>query len=478
MKKPFIAFSIACACATGLFAGDVTRQDDTQWNEDWFKSIGTGATKADTKSTNGSWTFPTEGVTFENSKMVLDLDDDASVSFGIENAATESGTVVEVKANAVFYPILPADLQGASMTDAKVGFAVVKESEGCFYYGWAGSSWTKLEALDEVSDTTAPTDLLITLTYWGASPTAVFTVGGKTASIALTATANPTGVKIAGCGTVSAIDGNYGYSVAKIDDTKYATFAAAVAAAVTGNKVEVVRATTENVTVKTKGIEIADNGNASGIISTQGEDVTVDIKPTAEEFTTEDQSITVKGQSGTYTIPVTAGAGANIVLPWTNKEIVATPSETQNGTTITIRTKDSIVTAALEGKTIAVNDNFRAFLTANAKTPYEAADANEDDIGDALKGAGNNTLPLWQDYVLGIKPTDSVKPVTIPTGDIDTEKITLAIPAIDTTKYSGDYNITYKVDETTCTGPSAIKVPLTKTATYQMKIVLTPKDND
>lgn len=477
MKKPFIAFSIACACATGAFAGDVTRQDDTQWNEDWFKSIGTGATKADTKSTNGSWTFPTEGVTFENSKMVLDLDDDASVSFGIANEATESGTVVEVKANAVFYPILAADLQGASMTDAKVGFAVVKESEGCFYYGWAGSSWTKLEALDEVSETTATTDLLITLTYWGASPTAAFTVGGKTASIALTATANQTGVKIAGCGTVSAIDGNYGYSVAKIDDTKYATFAAAVAAAVTGNKVEVVRATAEDVTVTKSGIEIADNGNASGIISTQG-DVTVDIKPTADEFKTEDVTITTKGQSGTYTIPVTAGEGANIVLPWTNKEIVATPSETPNGTTITIRTKDSIVTEALGDTKIAVNDNFRAFLTANAKTPYEAAGANAKDIGDALKDAGDNTLPLWQDYVLGIEPATPVTPVTIPTGDIDAENITLAIPAIDTTKYSGDYDVTYKVGETTCSGPSAIKVPLTETATYQMKIVLTPKDND
>ena len=73
---------------------------------------------------------------------------------------------------------------------------------------------------------------------------------------------------------------------------------------------------------------------------------------------------------------------------------------------------------------------------------------------------------------MGIDKTVSVAPVTIPTGDTDGEKITLAIPAVDPKNYSGDYDITYKVGDETYT-PQTIKIPL-DTGTYSIKAIFTP----
>ena len=101
-----------------------------------------------------------------------------------------------------------------------------------------------------------------------------------------------------------------------------------------------------------------------------------------------------------------------------------------------------------------------------------------------METVGENKLPLWQDYALGIDKDTSVAPVTTPTGDTDEDNITLAIPAIDKNKYSGGYTISYQVlkgDETvqsekdTDDDPSAIKIPLTSgTGTYKIKAVFTP----
>ena len=106
----------------------------------------------------------------------------------------------------------------------------------------------------------------------------------------------------------------------------------------------------------------------------------------------------------------------------------------------------------------------------------------ENKLAAALEKPGVNTLPLWQDYALGIDPTNSVAPVTKPAGDTDPENITLAIPAIDTTKYSKDYDISYQVMKDTASDPvktvpdpSAILIPLSNgTGTYMIKAVFTP----
>ena len=122
-------------------------------------------------------------------------------------------------------------------------------------------------------------------------------------------------------------------------------------------------------------------------------------------------------------------------------------------------------------------NSLRAFLERNGVEAYTADNATADGITAALKTIPENAngLALWQDYALGVDKDTSVAPVTIPTGDIDDGNITLAIPAVDPAKYSGDYGITYKVGETVAPdAPQSIKVPL-GTGTYSIKAVFTPK---
>ena len=122
-------------------------------------------------------------------------------------------------------------------------------------------------------------------------------------------------------------------------------------------------------------------------------------------------------------------------------------------------------------------NSLRAFLERNGVTEYQNENATAEGITDALKTTPEdaNGLALWQDYALGVDKDTSVAPVTIPTGDDDLNKITLAIPAVNPSKYSKDYEITYKVDENDAEGaPQSIKIPL-GTGTYSIKAVFTPK---
>ena len=131
MKKPFIAFSIACACATGAFADHGTNE---QWQDPWFTGIGANATASSLDPTGGSWEPLPEGATIENKKLVLDLDDGAAATFTVSAAAGDTDTIVEVKAKAVFYPLLAADLQTTDLPDgAKAAFAVVKDGDALSY---------------------------------------------------------------------------------------------------------------------------------------------------------------------------------------------------------------------------------------------------------------------------------------------------------------------------------------------------------
>ena len=128
-----------------------------------------------------------------------------------------------------------------------------------------------------------------------------------------------------------------------------------------------------------------------------------------------------------------------------------------------------------DGKLYKNYDSLRKFLEKNKVEGYTNDNANAESVSNALETTGVNSLKLWQDYALGIDVGTSVAPVTTPAGDTDEDNITLAIPAVDQTKYSGDYDITYKVGtETAESNPQAIKVPL-KTGTYSIKAIFTPK---
>ena len=136
-------------------------------------------------------------------------------------------------------------------------------------------------------------------------------------------------------------------------------------------------------------------------------------------------------------------------------------------------------TAPDGSKALSANETkLREFLNNYANEAYADAHATSASMATALQANGDNGIPLWESYALGIAPTNSVAPVTAPAGDPSTTQITLAIPAINTSNYSGDYDVTYQaVGETSgasTADPQSIAVPL-GTGTYTIKATLTPK---
>ena len=125
-------------------------------------------------------------------------------------------------------------------------------------------------------------------------------------------------------------------------------------------------------------------------------------------------------------------------------------------------------------------NSLREFLERNGVTEYQNENAEASDITKALNTeSGTNNLKLWQDYALGVDKDTPVAPVTIPTGDTNPNKITLAIPAVVAATPSGDYVITYQVTYGTTSvdqeGPGKILIPLENgTGTYTIKAVFDP----
>jgi len=367
---------------------------------------------------------------------------------------------------------------------AQVAFAVSTNA----YNVWNGSGWVALDEVPAGVEDATTTNLTVELSYQGTNTKrkARFTVGGTilklrsdgvTEWIELETTANNfTGLGINGSGTIAKADAEVMLGIAEYDGIKYGTLQEAVNVAAAdetkGKAVDVLRPTSENINL-TNNVVIADGGNIKGTI-TVPEGKEVDVVPNKEEFSNP-ETTTVAGTSGTYSIPVKVSGGTvNVVLPPTmsNKEIVGEPVRDGGAIKVTIQTATEVLAdVKFDGKSLT-NDvaKLRKFLEENATTTnaYVAADANATDIRAALAANGENKIPLYQSYALGIESTASVAPVS---NDPAESGITLSIPTIDPAKYSGDYTIRYKVGNGAAqVSPSGITVPLT-TGSHAVKIV-------
>ena len=129
-------------------------------------------------------------------------------------------------------------------------------------------------------------------------------------------------------------------------------------------------------------------------------------------------------------------------------------------------------------------NSLRDFLERHGVAAY-TGDSGYVAIAQEMNGVptgSKNNLPLWEDYVMGIEPTDSVTPEYTPSADKDTANFSLQVPALGEAikdhKPSGDYAIKYKINQNesvTMPDTGIIPVALPAAATdYNVSIVLEP----
>ena len=470
MKKPLVFVAAAFACALALRA-------DFNYSS-WFSAIGEGASStADLKPMNGSWSLTAEGeVSYaSNSGLVFDLDDNESIAFtATDGTAPDTNTVTQVTVEGVFVPVLLSDLPTqAEMNsrNAQVGFVVAINGTATNFYAWCGGeNWVKLSNANVVPDTENVTEVVATFNYTSSSASyASFAVvnnvladDSSNTSFAITSTAATNrciaGFSCYGSGTLVAASGSVGIGVASVDNVKYGSLAdAATSAGTTAKTINVLRETSENVSLASdSNITISDpNGLATGTITVPS-GTTVKVDTTVAQLN--------PATNGVYSIPLKTSGGTVVVnLPTgvAQYKEVATSNVTESAINVTLQTKSSIVLGTKPDGTKALGANetkLRNFLNTYANAAYAAADATSETLATALNANGANGLKLYQSYALGIAPTDSVKPVAMPKDESATG-ITLYIPALTNAVRSGDYNITYKVGETTVT-PGAVTIPL------------------
>ena len=499
MKKPLIVASVVCACA---FAANASF-------DSWFTGINTGATTANNlNASSGTWTFDTTHGDFEvnNDVLEFDLDEGYAVAYNVDaTVAPDTNTVTTVTVSGVFTPVKSAELPDQNTMngrDAQVGFVICDTGSATSYYAWVGGvNWIALSNANVTPDTTGTTKLIVAFDYShrdGNANYVTFSIekngtayalaalvdGNSVTRFTMTSTqgaalSQVAGISCYGSGSLSAADGDVEIGVAEVNGVKYASLADANTAATGGGTILVDRRTTETVTLSS-GVTISDPGkNASGATLTLPDNATVTVIATADEAN--------NGVSGSCAVPLnfSAGSGAtvNITLPGTiatTKEVVpGSVNVSGNTATYSIQTLASILTAANPGGNKALSANvskLRTFIAADEALVAvdAAADVTTASIQTALQANGSNGIPKWESYVLGIAPTASIKPVPAPAGDTDTDAITLAIPAISTSNYSGDYGVGFKVGTGTVqSDPAAIKVPLA-TGTSAISVVLTP----
>ena len=497
MKKPLVFVAAACVGALALHA-DFTYSD-------WFRAIGDGVTTTNNlMSVNGSWAAFSGDVSW-NSGLVFDLEDNQSLTFtATQGTEPDTNTVTKVVVNGVFSPAFCLELPSQSdmnARNAQVGFVVAFDGSATNFYAWTGGeSWFKISNQDAPPDVENAMTLEATFAYTNSSTSYVsfairrnssetsvayvLTNDSQASTFPITSTAANSrrlaGFSCYGSGLLASADGSVGLSVATLSDgVKYGSIADAVAAAGTSaTTVTVVRATSENAAIPSgSNITISDPGEkATGTITVHS-GTTVKVDTTVAQFD--------PATNGVYTIPLKTSGGTVVVnLPTDVAQYkeVASNVVTASGIDVAIHTRSDIVTATAPDGTKALSKNetkLREFLNTYANAEYVASNATSATLATALQASGGNGIPLWESYVLGIAPTDSIAPVTAPAGDTDANNITLAIPAIDPANYSGDYSVLYQVVGTSgsvaeTNSPHAVKVPLT-TGTYTIKATLTPQ---
>ena len=437
----------------------------------------------------GEWTVP-EGTDLSKvdgkNAFEFETQDESLMTLSVTAAPADTNTIVKLEMEVSVADV--GDLMATLPAGAQTAFAVSTNA----YNAWNGSAWVALDEVPSGIDDSQTTNLVVEIKYQGnvsAHKRAVrFSIGGTALHVRTngsewvelaTAANNLAALKVSGSGTFAKADASVMLGIAEYDGVKYGTLAAAVEEAEkdVSKPIEVLRETNESVELP-NGAKIADNGKIKGEI-TVPEGSTIEVQPEAAEFVSTTGAAV--GTSGSYTIPVNVSGGTvNVKLPdsMSNKEIVGTPSHSGTTVSFEIRTASSVLAAANPtGLTAApTNDiaKLRTYLAAHTNDAYIAANASGETIKAALEATRENGLKLYQSYALGIEPTTPVKPVTV-ANDSANDGITLAIPLIDTTKYSGDYNVTYKVgNEAAQSSPSAIKIPLA-TGSYSVKIVLSDK---
>lgn len=479
MKKTVLTLAVACACATFALADD-NAAPAYKWQANWFDSIGSGATIDDMKSTNGSWSGLT-GATVSGGALTVELDDtDDPASFAVTaGMAADTNTVTKIETTITFTKALADDLP-KSVT-AQFALAAV-DAETDYYALWTGSEWKALAGDAMPGDEAVAVKFEIDYKVASAKKLRVWiggvqmNVGGVT-DIPLTSDGTQiAGFSVTGCGTIANVNGAIQLGVASVGGVKYGTITDAVAAADDGAKIDVLRATDESVVLPLdKEVKIADNGYMSGADITVPDDQTVTIAPAAAEFT----GTGLGGKSGEYTIPMTVKGGTlKVDLPSEIAEYkeIAKQDRTDDAVKVTLQTKKEILAEVKPdgAKNLMANEaKLRTFLANKATTAYEAADAKAEAIKNAISANGGNGVPLWQNYVMGTDPEKSLAPIANPAGDTSTVGISLVIPALaETLDPSGDYAVSYKInDEAVNPEEGVIQIPLA-TGTYQIKAVL------
>ena len=493
MKKLLVA-TIAFALALVLRA-------DFTYSNNVFRAIGEGASGTETlNSVNGSWsTFSSSvgNVSWQDSSLAFDLNEGQSIAF-TAGASPDTNTVVQVEVKGVLSLVFTNDFPLASDLSAantQLSFLIGVNADATpvttNYYAWAGTDWVCLTyPAGAEPSVTNETDFIVTFNYMTNNSHFVqfavkrgettYPLNGGTALPLASAAGNVAGIKCYGSGSLKSADGSVGLAVAALsDNVRYGTLADAVAAAGTSaTTVTVVRATSEDASIPASSqITISDPGEkATGLITVGG---TVNVAATEAQFD--------PATNGVYTIPLKTSGGTVVVdLPTSvaqYKEVASNKVVTATEIDVAIHTRSDIVRALNPGGDRALTADetkLREFLATYTNEAYAAAHATTNSLTPALQASGANGIPLWQSYVLGIAPTDSIAPVTAPAGDTDANNITLAIPAIVPANYSGDYDVSYQAvgpsgasNGASTSNPQSIKVPLA-TGSYSVNVELTP----
>lgn len=481
MKKSIVL--ISTALVFGAILQGRAENEVIQNPADWFTGIGVNATGKNPDPTGAAWDFTavTHGGTYEideNKALKLSLQEGDYVTL-TPGDAPDTNTVTTLDVTTVISAVeeLP------TMTEDPAQTALVVN--GGKYWAWNGTVWVELVG----TPTREPVALKVELSYadMKESPAraAFFTIGnGTRQEVTLTGAAQSAGrltrVTCSGMTTITNINGKVELGYAKNDEVKYPTVAAALAAAKadgsTNDTVVLLRDTDEQI-VMDSSVKIDTAGKETGEITLDNQDPNAKIEVAygnAGESTA----------SGQVEVPLNTGVTIekiDVVVEDASKEVKAgTKTIANNKLTFTVWTKSSIVTntAPTGAKALSANETkLRAFLEAKNIEAYTAANTSSEAIANALQAKGENNLELWKSYVMGIEPTDSVKPVSDPSADSSTTAVTLKVPAFAdiASKKSGDYNVMYKIDNgdaQTVTGQDiSIQLPTVPTD-YTVKIVL------